>query len=129
MKIDQPNGLVTDRPNCGVVAVAATLDLDYDVVFAHFRKSKPHQWRGRLQNREVVAAVTALGGKIKPVPATRSLKGWAEWNTVKGGTYIVHVGDHFVAVRDQHVVDQVEAAPAAEHWAANKRVLHAWKVN
>jgi hypothetical protein len=42
--------------------------------------------------------------------------------------YIVRVGNHFVAVTRGQVIDQLQDAPAAEHWTARKRVTHAAEI-
>ena len=48
--------------------------------------------------------------------------------TSTGRGYIVRVGGHFVAVTRGQVIDQMQSAPAADHWAANKRVSHAAEI-
>ena len=82
---------------------------------------QPEGMVGGLSNCGVVAIASALGLKYPVV-----------WDAVKkagGATYIIHTGNHYVAVRDQQVVDQHSASPIGEHKCSKQRVKVAWKIN
>ena len=129
--IDQPKGMVKGLSNCGVVVIAAALSLDYSIVWDHVKKTgkKSNRWRGTMHTSEIQRAVKKLGGKIKAVKKGGTLTKWIEWESAGGASYIVHTGGHYVAVKDQQVVDQHSAAPINEHGCRKQRVKAAWKIN
>jgi hypothetical protein len=120
-------------PNCGVVAIAATTGYTIGDIEQWFRRSggKSARWKGRLCFGELRRFVLKHKMGWSPIPGARgTLKTFVEQHTATsaGRGYIVRVGGHFVAVTRGTVIDQIQAAPAAEHWAANKRVSHAAEV-
>lgn len=123
--IKQPDGMTPNLPNCGVVAVATALSLPYDTVYTYFRTvvGKPHQWRGKLRWRELTAAVGYFKGtwEERTVPYMNLAK-WVDQHTVKGRTYIVRLGGHFVTVKDGIIVDQSMDTHIDVHWARRKMV-------
>lgn len=127
-RIKQPEGMPKGKPNCGVVAVATALHLPYDKVWQLFAKGNPARWQGRTTMGEVLWHLVKLGGKYEDAEAGRSLKGWVEWHTVPNTTYVVHLGGHWVVVRDGIVVDQEQECPVADYKRNRKRVLHAFKI-
>jgi hypothetical protein len=129
--IEQPEGMVGGLSNCGVVAIASALGLKYPVVWDAVKKAgkKSARWRGTMHTSEIQRTVKKLGGKIKAVKKGGTLTKWIEWESAGGATYIIHTGNHYVAVRDQQVVDQHSASPIGEHKCRKQRVKVAWKIN
>tara|TARA_R110000764_G_scaffold41002_12_gene91783 strand:- start:555 stop:947 length:393 start_codon:yes stop_codon:yes gene_type:complete len=129
--IEQPEGMVGGLSNCGVVAIASALGLKYPVVWDAVKKAgkKSARWRGTMRTSEIQRTVKKLGGKIKAVKKGGTLTKWIEWESAGGATYIIHTGNHYVAVRDQQVVDQHSASPIGEHKCRKQRVKVAWKIN
>ena len=94
---------------------------------------QPEGMVGGLSNCGVVAIASALGLKYSvvwdAVKKGGTLTKWMEWETAGGATYIIHTGNHYVAVRDQQVVDQHSASPIGKHKCRKQRVKVAWKIN
>jgi len=131
MRIEQPEGMVEGMGNCGIVAIASALDIDYSTVWDTVKRvtKKSNRWRGTMYTSEIRRTVKELGGKIKAVKKGGTLTKWIEWESAGGATYILHTGGHYVAVRDQRVVDQHSASPVATHGCRKQRVKVAWKVS
>ena len=127
--IKQPEGLVTGLPNCGVVAVASALDLPYNVVLDYFQKSRTKRWKGRLRWNELKKAVQHFKADFEDVQANGTLAKWVDQQTAKDVTYIVRTGGHFLAVRNNIVVDQDEREFAGRHIRRRRRVNLAMKIN
>ena len=120
--IKQPDDIVLGLPNCGVVAVAAALNLSYAEVEAYFRKGRANQWKGRSSWSTVAKAVEHFNFKFEAMIGGGSLAKWVDFETQKNATYIVATRTHFVAVKNNIVVDQQEAKHASEHRSKRKIV-------
>ena len=102
-------------PLCGVFAAAFVLGKPVAEVMTMFRRKflKGSRWQGRMSRRELHTLLRLLGVKWTEVGYMAqkrrcSLAKWVDWNTAKGGTYLVETGGHFQVVRDGIVYDQVQ---------------------
>ncbi len=128
-----PSGAVASTPNCGVVAIAVLTGYTIHDITQWYRHSagKSRQWRGRLYFHELRRFVQGHRMGWVSIPGARgTLKKFIEQHTATTTDrgYIVRVGNHFVAVTRGQVIDQLQDAPAAEHWTARKRVTHAAEI-
>lgn len=129
-----PNGAISTVPNCGPVALAASTGHDLDRIMDWMRAKykKGHQWKGRTRMPQLLAFLKAHHiGWTPMASATGSLRTFVDQHTVQGRGvgYIIEVGGHFVTAIDGAVIDQVASAPASDHWASNKRVKRAYRIN
>ena len=128
-----PAGAVATTPNCGVVALAATTGHTVSDITRWYRRSagKSARWQGRLRFVELRQFILKHRMGWRAIPgACGTLKTFVDQHTATstGRGYIVRVGGHFVAVTRGQVIDQMQSAPASEHWASNKRVSHAAEI-
>ena len=128
MNIQQPDGMPSGKPNCGVVALATTLNLPYDKAYNYLRRHKGAGWKGSTKVSDLLDGVKALGGKYTEISSGGTLKKWIEWNTIPDATYLIRVSKHILAVRNGIVVDQSEVLPVDEHHFRRCRVTHAYKI-
>ena len=132
-KTEIPAGAVATTPNCGVVALAATTGHTISDIMDWYRRGagKSARWQGRLRFAELRAFILKNRMGWRAIPGARgTLKTFVDQHTATSTSrgYIVRVGNHFVAVTRGQVIDQMQSAPAADHWAANKRVSHAAEI-
>ena len=121
------------KPNCGIVALAATTGHSVEDITTWFRKTyrRTNRWQGRTHFGQLLHFVRKHKGvEAKRVAPGGSLKTWVENETALSTQrgYIARVGGHFVAVIGGKVIDQYETKPAADHWASSKRVTDAIEV-
>tara|TARA_R110000822_G_scaffold109452_3_gene239299 strand:- start:597 stop:1013 length:417 start_codon:yes stop_codon:yes gene_type:complete len=133
--IEIPSGadyVASTIPNCGVVALAASTGHSISDITRWYRSAgKSTRWQGRLAWADLRRFILKNRMGWRSVFGARgTLKNFVDQHTATstGRGYIVRVGGHFVAVTRGHVIDQMQSAPASEHWAANKRVSHAAEI-
>lgn len=125
----QPEGLVRGLPNCGIVAIAAALDLPYPQVFEEYRRmfGCHSNWKGRTFNRDREKFIRAKGYEIFELPKQKGTIGrWVKEKCVPGAKYFITSGRHVVFVQNDIIVDQHNVAHYTMHRAAR---LHVKRVN
>lgn len=120
------------KPNCGPSSVAHLLNESVAATMDRFRDQFPRKYGARnWQGRSTVfhcADVLRKFGKVEEVSDRGSLKSFVENHTTKTGTYLIRVGDHMIAIKDQRVFDNwFDGADPADCKWSRKRVTHAYR--
>lgn len=123
-------GSVSHLPLCGPHAVSVLTGSSLDEIMHDFKVAfgRSERWEGRSSVDECLEIIKSKGFKVCEVKGSGSLKSFAENYTVKGHTYFVRVGNHFLALLDGIAVDQISWDSTNDHWAKRKRVSHAYEV-
>lgn len=120
------------KPNCGPSSVAHLIGISVEESMSKFAASNPSRYGGkRWQGYSYVSdCVDVLNdhGKIEEMTERGSLKSFVEKHTTKSGHYLLRVGGHFIAIKNQKVYDNWfdGANPLDCKWS-RKRVTHAYR--
>lgn len=120
------------KPNCGPSSVAHLIGEPVADAMDRFREQFPRKYGARnWQGRSTVfncADVLRKHGKVEELSGRGSLKSFVENHTTKTGTYLIRVGDHMIAIKDQRVFDNwFDGADPADCKWSRKRVTHAYR--
>jgi hypothetical protein len=119
-------------PCCGVYAVALVTDKPFDVAWNEIAKTqkRPNAWKGRTGHTQRAQAIGWLGKTLKRVQCPRNitLRNFVDQYTRRDGVYIVTLGSHIVAVKNNEVCDKYEHNYFDDHGSRLKRVRHAYEV-
>ena len=120
------------KPNCGPSSVAHLLGIDVEKSMALFAENNPKRYgSARWQGRSYVAdcvSVLKQYGRIEEIAGRGSLKSFVENHTTATGEYLIRVGDHFIAIKNQKVYDNwFDGADPADCKWSRKRVTHAYR--
>lgn len=143
--MEYPKGYVAGLPNCGIVAIAAITESDYNDVWEWFRKrnKRPGQWRGATYKKDYMDALAHFGkkdselifsgkkknkkpGLQRPIP----LHYWVGIYSKKypDAKFLVSSSTHTMAVENGVVLDQSGIKPVKEHKSKGRRITDAWIV-
>lgn len=95
--------------NCGVVAMATLLRLNYRTVEDEFRtiyRSAAKRWEGGTKVHERVAYMTGRGASLHPVPFRRGCVRLACAHLDPTRRYMLRTGSHAMAYIHGRLVDQ-----------------------
>ena len=119
------------KPNCGPAsvshllgeAVAVTMDRFRD----QFKRYAGPRWQGYSYIKDCVSLLKRHG-KVEEVAGRGSLKSFVENHTTPTGEYLIRVGGHMIAIKNQRVFDNwFDGADPADCKWSRKRVTHAYR--
>jgi len=126
-------GLVVNKRNCGVVAMAYVAKKSLDVVTSDFKIlfDMPERWDGGTYHSERLLMLDFLDVAVKKVEMSgrKSLKTWMTKHADPSKTYIVTTTRHVQVVENGSlVIDQRGVKPVNEYWGRGKFIKNVLEV-
>lgn len=123
-----PLDLVTNQPNCGVVAVAIAADVPYTVALAAFSRTHGN-WKGRTRLSERREALQFFGVYVeRKLTEPMTLHSWMQYHAWPSEFYMVTTTGHVQMVHNNLVADQYGLCHIDHYKLRRKRVKHVWRI-